>query len=81
MGLIFPGFEAGGQNVPSNIDPWNVIGDVKSLNVSTDRSSLFERNKIALCMDVLCDYEGSNICPPGGVGVYNPGFWGMVSIS
>jgi hypothetical protein len=24
-------------------------------------------------MEVLCDE-----CPAGGVGVYNPGFWGMV---
>ncbi|CAF1759414.1 hypothetical protein HID58_087724 [Brassica napus] len=25
-------------------------------------------------MDVICD---SNGCPSGGVGVYNPGYWGM----
>ncbi|KAI3964586.1 hypothetical protein MKW92_013364 [Papaver armeniacum] len=42
--------------------------------VSTDRSSCFERNKIAVRMDVLCENEG---CPPGGVGIYNPGYWGM----
>ncbi|GLT73036.1 hypothetical protein SLA2020_449230 [Shorea laevis] len=71
------GFEAGGPNVPSNIDPWSIIGDESSLIVSTDRSSLFERNKVALRMEVLCDSEGTNICPAGGVGVYNPGFWGM----
>ncbi|KAE8125091.1 hypothetical protein FH972_019926 [Carpinus fangiana] len=71
------GFEAGGPNVPSNIDPWSIIGDESSLIVSTDRSSCFERNKIALRMEVLCDSEGTNICPAGGVGVYNPGFWGM----
>ncbi|KAG5252598.1 alpha-L-arabinofuranosidase [Salix suchowensis] len=59
------GFEAGGQNTPSNIAPWSIIGDQSSLTVSTDRSSCFERNK------------GSNICPAGGVGLYNPGFWGM----
>lgn len=29
-------------------------------------------------MEVLCDNEGSIICPVGGVGVYNPGYWGMV---
>ncbi|CAN1147852.1 Alpha-L-arabinofuranosidase 1 [Linum perenne] len=51
------GFEAGGANIPSNIDPWTII-----------------RNKIALRMDVLCDAKS---CPAGGVGVYNPGYWGM----
>ncbi|XP_026413768.1 alpha-L-arabinofuranosidase 1-like [Papaver somniferum] len=68
------GFEAGGQNIPSNIDPWSIIGDESSVIISTDRSSLFERNKIALRMDVLCDNKG---CPTGGVGIYNPGYWGM----
>lgn len=76
---FFPGFEAGGPNIPSNIDPWTIIGDESSLIVSTDRSSCFERNKIALRIDVLCDSEGPNSCPPEGVGVYNPGYWGMVS--
>ncbi|PIN21121.1 Non-reducing end alpha-L-arabinofuranosidase [Handroanthus impetiginosus] len=71
------GFEAGGQNTPSNIGPWTVVGDESSIFVSTDRSSCFERNKIALQMEVLCDTDGDNICPAGGVGVYNPGFWGM----
>ncbi|PIN18867.1 Non-reducing end alpha-L-arabinofuranosidase [Handroanthus impetiginosus] len=71
------GFEAGGPNIPSNIDPWLVIGDESSIIVSTDRSSCFDRNKIALRIDVLCDHEGTNICPAGGVGVYNPGYWGM----
>ncbi|KAI3899813.1 hypothetical protein MKW92_036678 [Papaver armeniacum] len=68
------GFEAGGQIVPSSIYPWSVIGNESFVSVSTDRSSCFERNKIALRMDVLCDNEG---CPPGGVGIYNPGYWGM----
>ncbi|KAL8489175.1 hypothetical protein ACS0TY_025173 [Phlomoides rotata] len=71
------GFEAGGPNVPSNIDPWSVIGGESSVIVSTDRTSRFDRNKIALRMEVLCNHEGSNICPAGGVGIYNPGFWGM----
>ncbi|KAI4300950.1 hypothetical protein L6164_034275 [Bauhinia variegata] len=71
------GFEAGGPNTPSNIDPWSIIGDESSVSVSTDRSSLFERNKVALQMVVLCDSQGANICPAGGVGIYNPGFWGM----
>lgn len=72
------GFEAGGQNIPSNIDPWSKIGDDSSIVLSTDRSSCFDRNKIALHMEVLCDSQGPQICPTGGVGTYNPGFWGMV---
>ncbi|KAL6530608.1 aspartate-semialdehyde dehydrogenase-like protein [Orobanche minor] len=68
------GFEAGGPNTPSNIDPWSVIGNESSLIVSTERSSCFERNKIALRMEVLCE---TDTCPAGGVGIYNPGFWGM----
>ncbi|EOY08923.1 Alpha-L-arabinofuranosidase 1 [Theobroma cacao] len=75
------GFEAGGSNIPSNIYPWSIIGDESSLIVSTDRSSCFERNKVALRMEVLCDSEGTHICPSGGVGIYNPGFWGMHSTS
>ncbi|KAG7964214.1 hypothetical protein I3843_09G158800 [Carya illinoinensis] len=72
------GFEAGGPDIPSNIDPWSIIGDEdSSLTLSTDRSSCFEHNKVALRMEVLCDTEGTNICPAGGVGIYNPGFWGM----
>ncbi|GJN13887.1 hypothetical protein PR202_gb00642 [Eleusine coracana subsp. coracana] len=66
------GFEAGGPHTPSNIDPWSIIGDDSSIFVATDRTSCFTRNIIALRMDVLCDD-----CPAGGVGIYNPGFWGM----
>ncbi|KAK7286624.1 hypothetical protein RJT34_21753 [Clitoria ternatea] len=69
------GFEAGGPNVPSNISPWSIIGDDSTIIVSTDRSSLFERNKIALRMDILCNQPQS--CPSGGVGISNPGYWGM----
>ena len=79
MILLFTGFEAGGPNVPSNISPWSIIGNESTISVSTDRSSCFDRNKVALRMDVLCDNEGINVCPTGGVGIYNPGFWGMVS--
>lgn len=33
-------------------------------------------------MEVLCDInDKSNSCPSQGVGVYNPGFWGMVCYS
>ncbi|KAG9145658.1 hypothetical protein Leryth_018713 [Lithospermum erythrorhizon] len=71
------GFEAGGQNIPSNIDPWGVIGDHSLITVSTDRSSCFDRNKVALKMEVVCDVGGSNACPDDGVGIFNPGFWGM----
>jgi hypothetical protein len=67
------GFEAGGPHTPSNIDPWSIIGDDSSIFVATDRTSCFGRNIVALRMEVLC-----NDCPAGGVGIYNPGFWGMV---
>ncbi|KAG5536271.1 hypothetical protein RHGRI_023897 [Rhododendron griersonianum] len=69
---------AGGPNTPSNIDPWSIIGDESSLVVSTDRLSCFDRNNVALRMDVLCDRGDTNVCLDGGVGVNNPGFWGMV---
>ncbi|XP_031280175.1 alpha-L-arabinofuranosidase 1-like [Pistacia vera] len=68
------GFEAVRQNKSLNIHPWSLIGDESSIIISTDRSSCFKRNKIALRMEVLCD---GDTCPVGGVGVYNPGFWGM----
>ncbi|KAK3004193.1 hypothetical protein RJ639_018907 [Escallonia herrerae] len=71
------GFESGGQILPSSISPWSTIGDESSISVSTDLSSSFERNKVALRMEVLCDSKGTNVCPAGGVGIYNPGFWGM----
>lgn len=75
---LLPGFEAGGPNTPSNIDPWLIIGDESSIIVGTDRTSCFERNPVALRMEVLCDSKRTNACPSGGVGVYNPGYWGMV---
>ncbi|XP_051185983.1 alpha-L-arabinofuranosidase 1 isoform X2 [Lolium perenne] len=62
------GFEA----APSKIDPWSIIGDQSSIFVATELSSCFNKNRNALRIDVLCDK-----CPFGGVGVYNPGFWGM----
>ncbi|KAK8446050.1 hypothetical protein SEVIR_9G426900v4 [Setaria viridis] len=68
------GFEAGGANTPSNIDPWLIIGDESNIIVATDRSSCFAGNPIALRMEVLCEASG---CPSGGVGIYNPGYWGM----
>ncbi|KAG2647698.1 hypothetical protein PVAP13_2KG569700 [Panicum virgatum] len=71
------GFEAGGPNTPSNIDPWLIIGDESSIIVGTDRTSCFAHNPIALRMEVLCDSKRTNACPSGGVGVYNPGYWGM----
>jgi hypothetical protein len=60
---LFTGFEAGGPNTPSNIDPWLIIGSESSIIVGTDRTSCFERNPIALRMEVLCDSKGTNICP------------------
>lgn len=71
------GFEAGGPNTPSNIAPWCIIGNESYIIASTERASRFSRNEIALRMEVLCDSGGSNICPPAGVGIYNPGYWGM----
>lgn len=81
--VLISGFEAGGPITPSNIDPWAVIGNESYVVVATDRSSPFERNKVALRVEVLCgnDSNSTNICPAGGVGVYNPGYWGMVRTS
>ena len=75
---LLPGFEAGGPNTPSNIDPWFIIGNESSIIVGTDRTSCFERNPVALRFVVLCGSKVTNVCPSGGVGVYNPGYWGMV---
>ncbi|EMS66249.1 Alpha-L-arabinofuranosidase 1 [Triticum urartu] len=76
FGLFFEncalGFEAGGPYTPSNIDPWSIIGDESSIYVKTERASCFSRNIVALRMEILCAK-----CPAGGVGIYNPGFWGM----
>ncbi|XP_020960341.1 alpha-L-arabinofuranosidase 1-like isoform X2 [Arachis ipaensis] len=70
------GFEGGrGSGSPSSIYPWRVIGNESLISVSTDQTSCFERNKIALRMEVLCN--GPKSCPPAGVGVSNPGYWGM----
>ncbi|KAL3357671.1 hypothetical protein AABB24_018070 [Solanum stoloniferum] len=71
------GFESGGPSTPSYIGPWSIIGNDSSVIISTDLSSCFDRNKVALRVEVLCDNGDANICPDGGVGVYNPGFWGM----
>ncbi|XP_020219687.1 alpha-L-arabinofuranosidase 1-like [Cajanus cajan] len=65
------GFEAGGTRVPSNIEPWTIVGQESEIFIETQRSSCFEHNKVALKMDVLCDN-----CHDG-VGISNPGFWGM----
>ncbi|KAG6481104.1 hypothetical protein ZIOFF_057696 [Zingiber officinale] len=69
-------FEAGGPNTPSNIDPWAIIGNESSIYVSTDRTSCFSRNEVALKMKVFCG-DGESVACPDGVGIYNPGFWGM----
>lgn len=69
------GFEAGGTQVPSNIAPWTIVGQESAILLQTQLSSCFERNKVALKMDVRCDN-----CPFDGVGVSHPGFWGMVRI-
>ncbi|CAI9094726.1 OLC1v1030513C1 [Oldenlandia corymbosa var. corymbosa] len=67
------GFEAKdskGNN--ATIDPWGTVGGQSDVKISTDHSSLFPRNKIALKVEVLCER-----CPDTGVGVFNPGYWGM----
>ncbi|XP_017416714.1 alpha-L-arabinofuranosidase 1 [Vigna angularis] len=66
------GFEAGG---PKNIYPWSTIGNESLVSVSINYSSCFERNKAALQMNVYCNDH--NPCPCGGVGISNPGYWGM----
>ncbi|CAN0907971.1 Alpha-L-arabinofuranosidase 1 [Linum grandiflorum] len=68
------GFEAGGNVAPSNIAPWNVVGGEEAISVVTEPTSLFLKNKMALRVEVMCD-GGS--CPSAGVGIYNPGYWGM----
>ncbi|XP_078152014.1 alpha-L-arabinofuranosidase 1-like isoform X1 [Carex rostrata] len=68
------GFEAGGQNTPSDFSPWVIIGNETTVLAGTDRTSPFKRNPVALRVHVNCDGDG---CPSTGVGVYNPGFWGM----
>ncbi|KAL9227985.1 hypothetical protein vseg_003613 [Gypsophila vaccaria] len=67
------GFEYGGRHAPSMITPWGRIGDDRSIFIVTELVSPFKNNPVALRMDVLCDHN----CPPGGVGVFNPGYWGM----
>jgi len=74
------GFEAGGSNTPSILDPWYKVGNDTQVALGTERSSPFDRNPIALKIQVLCDTNDPfNTCPAGGVGTANPGFWGMVS--
>lgn len=69
------GFEAEGEKVPSSLHPWEVIGDKPAIVVSIDQTSVFQRNRNALRMEVHCDHSSS--CLPDGVGISNPGFWGM----
>ncbi|XP_017419650.1 alpha-L-arabinofuranosidase 1-like isoform X2 [Vigna angularis] len=69
------GFEAGGPDNTLNIYPWSVIGNESSISVSINQTSCFERNKAALQMKVYCG--GLKPCPYGGVGISNPGYWGM----
>ncbi|KAF3327213.1 alpha-L-arabinofuranosidase 1-like protein [Carex littledalei] len=68
------GFEAGGQNTPSDISPWAIIGNETTVLVGTDLTSPFKRNPVALRVQSNCD---AGACPSAGVGIYNPGFWGM----
>lgn len=72
------GFEAGGQNTPSLLDPWYKVGTHAQVILGTERCSPLDRNPVALKVEVLCNKEDNhNQCPKGGVGAANPGFWGM----
>ncbi|KAI9118706.1 hypothetical protein K1719_010151 [Acacia pycnantha] len=68
------GFEAGGTMVPTSIFPWTIIGDDSTIQVTTELASSFRRNKVAVKLNVLC--HSPEKCPQG-VGLSNPGFWGM----
>ncbi|KAF7819186.1 alpha-L-arabinofuranosidase 1-like [Senna tora] len=68
------GFEAGGSVMPSGIAPWSVLGDESTIRVTTEATSCFAHNKIAVKLDIIC--ASSEDCPRG-VGLSNPGFWGM----
>jgi len=59
------------------LNVWSIIGNESFISVSINDSSCFERNKAALQMEVHCNDK--NPCPSGGVGISNPGYWGMVS--
>ncbi|CAM0883964.1 unnamed protein product [Alopecurus aequalis] len=63
------GFEAGGQNLPSNIDPWFILGNESNMSVKTEKTSCFSTNLMALRMEIFCDNCSA--------GIYNTGFWGM----
>ncbi|KAK7301046.1 hypothetical protein RJT34_11902 [Clitoria ternatea] len=70
------GFEAGNiTNTHSDISPWSIIGNETFISVSTNAKSCFRRNKIALHMAVHCGDQQP--CPSSGVGISNPGYWGM----
>ncbi|XP_028793312.1 alpha-L-arabinofuranosidase 1-like [Neltuma alba] len=68
------GFEAGGTALPSSISPWTIIGDRSYINVQAEPTSLFPTNPMAVKMDIHCPSPAT--CP-NGVGLSNPGFWGM----
>ncbi|CAI5945705.1 unnamed protein product [Closterium sp. NIES-64] len=48
------GFEAGGQETPSTLQPWLPIGSEPHVLLRTERSSPFPRNPIALRIDIHC---------------------------
>ncbi|CAI7803317.1 unnamed protein product [Closterium sp. NIES-53] len=59
------GFEAGGQETPSTVQPWLPIGSEPHVLLSTERCSPFPRNPIALRIDIRC-------APPPSPGGGNP---------
>ncbi|XP_054794060.1 alpha-L-arabinofuranosidase 1-like [Prosopis cineraria] len=68
------GFEEQGSQLPAGIFPWSIIGDESNIYVETEATSLFPMNKVAVRLDILCPSPSK--CP-NGVGLSNPGFWGM----
>eukprot|EP00850_Spirogloea_muscicola_P001586 SM000006S19351 [mRNA] locus=s6:258455:264282:- [translate_table: standard] len=69
------GFEAGGPNTPSSIEPWFPVGTEAQVWLETERCSPFVRNPVALRMEIRCE-EYETPCSHG-VGVKNLGYWGM----
>uniref|UniRef100_A0A0E0J685 non-reducing end alpha-L-arabinofuranosidase n=1 Tax=Oryza nivara TaxID=4536 RepID=A0A0E0J685_ORYNI len=51
---------------------WAELVSNRSNSQFDKHSSWKLKNSVALRMEILCEN-----CPAGGVGIYNPGFWGM----
>ena len=42
--ILVLGFEAGGPNTPSNIDPWSIIGNESLINIETEHVSCMKNH-------------------------------------